>query len=147
MAGMLALFLSAAALDSSLNLVCTGRSLVAAPVETTTVVATDGYGGSAYGTGVRRQIAETEQTVGFRMANGTASIRVPAVFLPAIKGGSAGWFKVKNLVVTETEITGKAAINFLTNPAFRINRTTGEMTTSGGNTFVCEPETSAGRKF
>lgn len=143
---LLALSLAAAEVPS-LSLICTGRALTSIPVETNSVVAHDSYGGTAYGGGVRSQLAETETTVGFRMMNGEATIRIPSQFLPELRGGKAGWFKVKNLVVSDTEITGNAALNVFNSPSFRIDRMTGELSTSGGHSFSCQPETATARKF
>lgn len=145
---MIALFLALAApAPLSLNLICTGRSLVSAPVETTSVVVSGPYGGSAYGSGVRSQLVDAESSVGFRLEGDAATIRIPRHLLPDIRGGKAGWFNVKNLRVSDAEITGKAAINFLHNPSFRIDRVTGQMSTSGGNSFACKPDVATERKF
>lgn len=143
-AGMIAIALMASSL--SLNLTCTGTSMVPVPVETTTVQANGRYG-SGSGFGVRSELVVTESNVGFRLEGDEAQISIPAHLLPQIHGGNGGWFKVKNLVVTDSEITGKAAVNFLTNPSFRIDRQTGVMTSSGGYRGTCTATDPTARKF
>lgn len=144
---MLSLLLAASAATPTLDLICTGQALASVPVETASVAAVDSYGGTAYGSGVRREVAPLEASVGFRLADGKALIHIPAWLANDINKGDAGWFKVKGLVISETVIAGKAAIGFLNRPSFRIDRMTGEMTTSGGNRFICRPREHSEKKF
>lgn len=144
---LLAFVLATAPVALVLSLTCSGRSFISVPVETAAVTARDSYGGSASGSGVRTEIREVEASVGFRLEQGLAKMQLPAMFLPNIHGGRGGWFNVKNLAVTEREITGKVAVNFLHQPSFRIDRMTGEITSSGGFHGQCERESSEQRKF
>ncbi len=58
-------------------------------------------------------------------------IRMPRAMLPPIRGGENGWFKIKSIQVTENEITGSVAVNFMNNPKLRIDRVTGSISLSG----------------
>jgi len=51
--------------------------------------------------------------------------------LPAIHGGEAGWFKLKDLKMDSTSITGSAAVNFINNPKVYIDRRNGRITIDG----------------
>jgi hypothetical protein len=130
-----------------LSLLCRGTGQMVAPVQTTTVQGADnlGYGVSANAT--TSAVVAYDTTAGFRLQNGTATMRIPGMFLPQMHGGQAGWFKVKNLQVSEREITGKVSINFMNSSTFRIDRTSGQLSTSGGFTADCEPEDLTKRRF
>ena len=60
-------------------------------------------------------------------------IRPPVVMLPPVKGSGLGdgWWKIENLSVGETEITGRFNINIFNNPIVRIDRTTGDIEIKG----------------
>ncbi len=56
---------------------------------------------------------------------------MPQTMLPTFRGGENGWFKIKNLEINETEMTGSVAVNFINNPKLRIDRVTGSISISG----------------
>jgi len=74
-------------------------------------------------------------------------LSVPAALLPPIHGGKRGEFRVRELQVSERDITGKIKINLLNNSSFRIDRISGRLTSSGGFQGDCEPEDVTRRKF
>lgn len=143
---MIGIALLSTAASAPLSLVCTAQMVQAIPTETTSVIASDSYGGQAYGSGVRSQLATVEAVINFRMAGGVATIRIPRWLANDLNGGNAGWYKVKKLVVTDREISGTAAIGFLNHRKFRIDRMTGVMTTSESS-YQCRPEQETERKF
>ncbi len=51
--------------------------------------------------------------------------------LPPIRGGENGWFKLKNVEVTERLITASAAVNALNNPKVHIDRMSGTISING----------------
>lgn len=51
--------------------------------------------------------------------------------LPPIHGGSDGWFKLKDVKVTDRAITASAAVNFMNNPKVHIDRMTGTISING----------------
>lgn len=147
---MLAILMQAAAPSGGaleLNLICraTGRTMT--NVGSQTVVARDNYGNAVAGQSVQQGLVDYDTTAGFRINDGVATMRVPTMFLPPLHGGRGGWLKVKNLRIADSEITGKAAINFLNNPTFRIDRVTGELSIQGGFQAQCEPQDVTTRKF
>jgi len=83
------------------------------------------YGDSANVNIQRRGSVNYQDAVYFKMINGVATIQIPRTLLPTLRGGKGGWFKVKKLAVSDREITGKAAVSFLNNPQFRIDRMNG----------------------
>jgi len=115
--------------SNDLNLTCSGSG-IAAINKSTSAYAHDNYGNSVVITGNSSTAVNYTSTTDFKMANGEATIRLPRIILPSIRGGENGWFKIKKLQVTPSEITGKAAVNFLNNPEFTINRLSGTISIS-----------------
>lgn len=60
-------------------------------------------------------------------------IRLPRTTLPVIRGGEAGWFRLRNVRVTDRTITATAAVNFINRPKVHIDRVTGTITINGMN--------------
>lgn len=139
------LLLQVAAPD--LQLTCVGNVTGAIPVETTSVNAQSAWGSTANASGVRSEIATAEVSVGFRLQGGKAQLRIPSELLPQWRGGKNGWFEVRDLMVSEREITGKVAVNIFMRPTFRIDRYTGELSSSGGFQGKCQTQDVTERKF
>jgi hypothetical protein len=57
--------------------------------------------------------------------------RLPRRIVPKIHGGQNGWFDIKELAQTDTEITGKVAMNFTNAPRMRISRVSGAISIDG----------------
>lgn len=130
-----------------LNLICRGRGTTMAQTGSQSTVVRDNYGNAVAGQSVQQGLVDYDTTAGFRLSQGEATMRLPTMLLPPLHGGRGGWLKVKNLRVADTEITGKAAINFMNNPTFRIDRVTGELSIQGGFQAQCEPQDVSQRRF
>jgi len=72
-----------------------------------------------------------EDQVDIRLFSGDDRIRMPRTMLPALHGGSDGWFKLKNVVADARSIHASAAVNFMNNPKVYIDRVTGTISISG----------------
>lgn len=72
-----------------------------------------------------------EDQVDIRLFSGDDRIRMPRTMLPALHGGSDGWFKLKNVVADARSIHASAAVNFINNPKVYIDRVTGTISISG----------------
>jgi hypothetical protein len=72
-----------------------------------------------------------EDQVDVRLFSGDDRIRLPRTMLPPIHGGSDGWFKLKDVKVTDRAITASAAVNFMNNPKVHIDRMTGTISING----------------
>jgi hypothetical protein len=93
---------------------------------------TNSAGNSGWGQVVGRRDVPFEDQVNIDVGDGAESrIRMPRTMLPAIHGGDGGWFKLKNVKVTDAEITGSAAVNMINNPKVRIDRLTGTISIDG----------------
>jgi hypothetical protein len=144
---MLAAAAPAAAPAGEMNLICrgTGSTMAATGRDTATVRNNQGY--AVQGQNVRESLVNYETTAGFRLTGGLATMRVPTMFLPPIAGGRGGWFKVQDLRITDSEISGKVAINFMNKPSFRIDRITGELSTQYGFQAQCDAQDVNTRRF
>ena len=130
-----------------LNLSCRGESTGLATVETGSVATRNNYGAASTSYGTRQGLVTIDTLISFRLANGEAMLSVPAALLPPIHGGKRGEFRVRELQVSERDITGKIKINLMNNASFRIDRISGRLTSSGGFQGDCEPEDVTRRKF
>jgi hypothetical protein len=136
-----------AEVPTQLQLSCPGSSTGMLVVESASARVTGQAGTTASANGSRSEITTIRGTVNFRLSDGIAEINVPAQFLPTLHGGKAGWFKVKELSLTDDEIIGKVSLNFLNSSRFRIDRRSGMITTSGGFTGECSKMENQSVKF
>jgi hypothetical protein len=72
-----------------------------------------------------------EDQVDVRLFSGDDRIRLPRTMLPPIHGGSDGWFKLKDVKVTDRAIQASAGVNFMNNPKIHIDRMTGTISING----------------
>jgi hypothetical protein len=114
----------------SLHLVCLGAGSANRPTSTSVYV-TNSAGNSGWGQVVGRREVPFEDQVNIEVDGAESRIRMPRTMLPAIHGGDGGWFKLKNVKVTDAEITGSAAVNMINNPKVRIDRITGTISIDG----------------
>jgi hypothetical protein len=72
-----------------------------------------------------------EDQVDIRLFSGDDRIRMPRTMLPALHGGSDGWFKLKDVKADVRSIRASAAVNFMNNPKVYVDRLTGTISISG----------------
>ena len=130
-----------------LNLSCRGESTGLATVGTESYATRNNWGGASTAYGTRQGLVTIDTLISFRLMGGEAMLSVPAALLPPIHGGKRGEFRVRELQITDRDITGKIKINLLNNASFRIDRISGRLTSSGGFQGDCEPEDVTRRKF
>lgn len=140
--GLTAFALTVAAITpahaDTLNLQCFGGG--AANKERSTYA--QGYnsnGDSAWGTATTQQAVGFNDQVDLNISDTQATIRMPRSMLPILHGGTGGWMNVKNLQVSDREITGTVSVNPLNSPKLRVDRLTGTLTLNGkSGTFTGE---------
>lgn len=115
----------AAAAQTPLTLTCSGGGTANKPQSAS--VWSDGR--SANVLGQRQQGFEDQVDV--RLFAGDDRIRLPRTMLPALRGGSDGWFKLKNVQADSRSIKASAAVNVINNPKVHIDRVTGTISISG----------------
>lgn len=80
----------------------------------------------------------------FILKDGKASLKPPMI---AYYKGRDGWWEVRELVVTDTEIGGRIKYNMFASDRFRIDRRTGELTSTGGFSGQCRKLEKTERAF
>jgi hypothetical protein len=133
--------------SESLFLACEGGKTLQVATSTSSASAIDSGGGTAVASGVTTEGQLTKGAVLFRMTNGAAEMNIPPQFLNGARQGNGGWFKAKNLKVSDEGIWGKVQIGLLSASTFRIDRLTGQMTTEGGFSGNCKPVDPSAKKF
>lgn len=135
------LFFVQAAVQQPLNLTCFGAgtankvalATVDSQVTGSGFVGTTPVAGSASGSStviMPREQGFSDQ-VDVRLFSGDDRIRLPRTMLPALHGGSDGWFKLKDVSADARTIKAKAAVNFINSPNVYIDRVTGTISISG----------------
>ena len=114
----------------SMNLACVGGG-TANRVTSGTVNAWDNNGNFASGTVTGHRSVGFDDQVNLVIEGSEGRIRMPRSMLPLIHGGQDGWFKLKNIEMTDGEIRASAAINAINNPKVRLDRYSGAISVSG----------------
>ena len=115
---------------TTLNLVCFGDG-AANKQRGGTFNAWNNYGDSASGTVTQNSREGFADQVNVQIKGGEGQLRMPRAMLPAIRGGKDGWFTLKDIKVTQADITASVSVNPLNNPKMRIDRYTGIINLSG----------------
>lgn len=113
-----------------INLVCLGGG-AANKTTSTQAYARDSNGNSSTANVIGNRSVPFDDQVNLWIEAGDGRLRMPRSMLPTIHGGDGGWFKIKSIKVTDSEITGSVAVNFINNPKLRIDRYTGAISISG----------------
>ncbi len=127
---VLTMMIVADAPASRLDLVCLGAGSANKP-DNRSVFATDSDGNSGWGNIMGNRSVPFDDQVNLWVADGDGRIRMPRVMLPMFRGGEDGWFKLKDIEVTDTAITATVAVNFINSPKMRVDRLTGIISLSG----------------
>lgn len=115
---------------SRLHLICDGGGVAN---ETTSTYAqgwdSDGNSAGAVVNGHRSVGFEDQLQLWIEGDEGKA--RLPRAMLPTIRGGENGWFEIKNIRVSENEITGTVGVNIINHPKMVLDRLTGTVSLNG----------------
>lgn len=121
---------AATSAPAQFNLVCIGAGS-ANRVTSGTVNAWNSNGDYASANVIGNRSVPFDDQVNISIDGHEGRIRMPRAMLPPIRGGENGWFKIKSIAISENEITGSVAVNFMNNPKLRIDRITGAISLSG----------------
>lgn len=129
---MLAIYLIAALTpqEAPIALVCSGGGS-ANKVTTSSAEAWDNHGNTAGATITGHRSQGFEDQVDLVIDGENSRIRMPRTMLPPVRGGEGGWFKLKNLKITDVSFSGSAAVNFMNSPKVFVDRRTGTISISG----------------
>lgn len=128
-------------------LVCEGSTLTNLTTATTTARLADNQGYAVDGRASTSEPRSVDYTVHLRIRGSAAEMTVPALVMPEFNSSKSGWLPVKQLVISENEITGRVRYNFLSSSTFRIDRRTGDITSSGGFRGKCRKQDLTQRAF
>ncbi len=129
----------------SIMLSCPGSSSGIGTTSSGSAVATNNYGERVNVYGSTQEPITVNGTVDVRIIEGVAEVLVPAIFTGGT--GGAKWRKVKNLAITDSEITGKVGLGLLSSTTFRIDRRSGVLMSDGGFRGQCTKIDEAARAF
>lgn len=129
-----------------MHLICDGQS-AANMASSSTANVTDNEGYSVNGIATTSRPTVIAMSLQFRVVDGVAEMNLPRIAAPQISSSKGGWYQVKDLKVTDDQITGKVRFNFVNSSSFRIDRTTGILTSAGGFQGTCAKVDRAERKF
>jgi hypothetical protein len=116
----------------TLNLICRGSG-IATKSESANI--------NTYDPKTKKYITSTAQSSSKEPFSGIAvveisghmgRIKLPQAMVPPLNTQDDGWFKIKELLVSDDEIAGSIKVNFLNNKSMRIDRHSGLMTIEGG---------------
>ncbi|AOR76034.1 hypothetical protein QUC32_17255 [Novosphingobium resinovorum] len=113
-----------------LELACMGGG-AANKVDQATVNAWDNHGNSAGANVLGTRSVGFEDQVNLWIEGAEGRVRMPRSMLPPIRGGENGWFKLKDIEISDREITASVAVNALNNPKLRVDRYSGMISISG----------------
>ncbi len=113
-----------------LTLICRGAG-AARKEDSTTAYGSDNSGNQAWATASSSHSERFDDQVDLWVEGPDGRIRVPRIMLPPIHGGDDGWFKLKNVVMTDDAITGSIVLNPISNPKLHVDRRTGAISIDG----------------
>lgn len=113
-----------------LNLVCGGGGS-ANQASRSYGQAWDNEGNSASGYVTQQRAVGFEDQLQLWIEGDAGKARMPRAMLPSIRGGENGWFDIKDIKLTDNEITGTVTVNFMNKPKLVLDRLTGTVSLAG----------------
>lgn len=115
---------------SRLSLVCDGGGS-ANRTTSAQAFAWDNSGGSANAIVTGRREVGFEDQLQLWIEGDQGKARMPRTMLPPVHGGDGGWFMIKDIRVSDNEITGTVEVNFMNHPKLVIDRLAGTVSLAG----------------
>lgn len=134
-------------LEDEMLLVCDGSTFTVAPTSQSNASVTDNQGYMVSGTATATAPINLEFQVRLRIVGSDAEMSMPPIAAPTINSGNGWWYKVKDLKISENEISGKIKMNWFISSSFRIDRRTGSISSEGGFSGICWKEDLQKRAF
>ena len=128
-------------------LICNGSTVAPVTTGSTNAVVTDNRGNIITGRATDSEVREVRATVQFRLNGDDPRMNLPRALQPELASSKGGWFRIKDLVVTDDFVRGKVVLNFLSSTRFEIDRRTGILTSEGGFQGACQSVDTTDRKF
>jgi len=128
-------------------LACKGSTVGAVATGSTSAVVRDSYGNVVTGNSVDTEVRQIDGVIQLRLNGDDPRANMPRIFAPEISSSKGGWYRIKDLEITDDFVRGKVVFNFLTSSRFEIDRRTGILTSENGFQAVCEAVEVSERKF
>ena len=120
---------------SVIALQCTGVAHMPEQI-TTTASATDGFN-TASGSATTTSRSRASAIVDLEIEGEIVRVRMPEVMSPTLGGrGQNGWRTLTDVTISEREITGRFAYNWINRPLVRVNRLTGTIDIQNTNSLT-----------
>lgn len=113
-----------------LSLVCDGGGS-ANRITSTTAQGWDSSGNAASAVVTGHRSVGFEDQLQLWIEGGEGKARLPRVMLPPLHGGEGGWFALKDIRITDNEITGTVTVNVVNHPKLILDRLVGSVSLSG----------------
>lgn len=111
---------------AALNLICSGGGSATRQNNAQLF----GGGDSISGIIGQRDVAFQDE-VRIWVDDNSGGLRMPRSMLPTLRGGKDGWFHLKHVETSDSEITATVAVSIINRPKMRIDRYTGALSLSG----------------
>lgn len=128
-------------------LLCRGSAVGEVATGRSSAVVTDSFGNSAVGNSVDTEVREIDAVIQLKLNGSDPRVNIPRILAPDIASSKAGWYRVKDLEISDEYIKGKVVFNFISSSRFEIDRRTGVLTSTGGFQGMCEAAEINERKF
>jgi hypothetical protein len=133
--------------ENEMLLICDGSTFTVAPTSQTNAFVADNRGNMVTGSATSTAPANVGFQVQLRIIGNDAEMHLPAAAAPRISAKNGGWRKVKELQITENQISGKVRTDWFDSSSFRIDRRTGSITSEGGFSGTCRKQDLQQRAF
>ena len=149
MALLAAMLMAAAAQSGGLPelLACRGSSVGSMATGSSSTVVTDSTGRVVTGRSVDSEVREIGAVMQFRLNGEDPRANIPRIFAPETAVSKGGWYRVRDLQITEDFVRGRMIFNLMQSSRFEIDRRTGILTTTDGFQGECQAVDVNARKF
>ena len=128
-------------------LICQGSTVGSMETGGTSAVVTDSDGNILTGRSVDTEVRAINAVIQLRLNGDDPRVNLPRFFAPQVASSKGGWYRVKDLEVSDDFIRGKVVFNFMQSSRFEIDRRTGILTSEKGFQASCEAADVSERKF
>jgi hypothetical protein len=144
-----AMMMAAAAQSGALPelLACRGSTIGSMATGSQSTVVQDSTGKVVTGRSVDSEVREIGAVMQFRLNGDDPRANIPRILAPETAVSKGGWYRVRELQISEDFVRGRMIYNLFESSRFEIDRRTGILTTTDGFQGDCEAVDVNQRKF
>lgn len=128
-------------------LACRGSSVGSVATGSSSTIVKDSDGRVVTGQSVDSEVREIGAVIQFRLNGEDPRVNLPRIFAPETAVSKGGWYRVRDLQITEDFVRGRMIFNLMQSARFDIDRRTGIVTTTDGFQGECQAVEVNQRKF